>query len=624
MVVTNVFETGHLVEVNHRDWPPECRQMVDPISNRLAPEGSHEDDYYAFEQVDTYLTAPPKPPHPDAAKYLWPGQTAEEDDEEADSDLLILMGTLKAKVVSDRPAGVKEFYDCLVCAEEGEAEEARWSAMSTWLRQQNKLVEVDERIDEVRQRGQPTPALSSAQAKRLQEKLHRSREWMIMERWQQNGMDPAVIVRSHHKDVGDEDWKRREVVDQLLEDSGYIARHGGTEVLMLDQMGGSSASKSAADSSSSDSDDEDDSDDMDESNIGFAGDSDDSADGMMSLLFGANRQAIRARRAQARKAKKPKMQKGHKALPDYLTTDPKLRPLRTYTITMNVFLNLSAQRSAPQTTALSLTPLNCLMAQLFPQSAKLQAMVAEAEGEVPAPLRDSMRLDVLMSLSVRDEEGKPMYYETFKKREAARIQAEHDAKEEAEKKRAEEEAAKKQAAKKGGRKGKGRTSSNAAEAVEEKKEAAVGADDEKDEVQEEPFMDIGVGEAEEELSVKCGLTITLRDYQCTTVKWMLEQEDAESNTNMYLWSQLQFPAESLKQSGQRRSSSIAAASSSSSAAARNMTEPPLFYYSPLMQRFRFKPLPELRGGWNVEEMGLGQSEHAHNFSWRQSDDKSTY
>ncbi len=235
MVITNVFETGHLIEVNHRDWPPECRQMIDPISNRLAPAGSHEDDYYNFDQVDTYLTAPPKPPHPDTAKYLWPGQTADEEDEEAESDLLMLLGTLKAKVVSDRPVGVKEFYDCLVCADDGEEEEKQWAVMATWLRKQNKLIEVEEKVEEVKIRGQPTPTFSSAPGKRLQEKLHASRDWKVMERWQQDKHDASMIARSHHRDTGDEDWKRSEAVDQMLEDFQYIARRGDQEVLLLDQ-----------------------------------------------------------------------------------------------------------------------------------------------------------------------------------------------------------------------------------------------------------------------------------------------------------------------------------------------------------------------------------------------------
>ncbi len=162
--------------------------------------------------------------------------------------------------------------------------------------------------------------------------------------------------------------------------------------------------------------------------------------------------AGRLARAQGKKKKESQRLKGNKALPDYLQVEPLLRPLHTYTITMNVFLNLSAQRSSPNSTALSLTPLNSLMAVLYPLNDKLQAMVSEAEGEVPAPLRDTMKLDVLMSLSVRDEEGRPMYYETFKKREADGIKKEQEAKEEAEmKKKAEEDAAKKKPVKRGGR-----------------------------------------------------------------------------------------------------------------------------------------------------------------------------
>ena len=211
---------------------------------------------------------------------------------------------------------------------------------------------------------------------------------------------------------------------------------------------------------------------------------------------------------------------------------------------------------------------------------------------MPAPLRDTMKLDVLMSLSVRDEQGQPMYYETFKKREAERVKKEQEEKEEAEKKAKEEAAAaRKKPVKRGGRKVNGRAS-NAMEEVEEKK--AEEASDETDEVKEdEPFMDIGVGPVEEMLSVKCGLTITLRDYQCTTVQWMLDQEEESSNTNMYLWSQLQFPHDSLKYAGKRQSSMLASSSASvsssaSASSAASMTVPPLFYYCPLLQRFRFK------------------------------------
>ena len=582
--------------------------MIDPVSNRLAPAGSHEDEYYKFEQVDTYTTAPPKPPHPDTAKYLWPGQTADEEDEEAESDLLMLLGTLKAKVVSDRPAGVKELYDCLVCAGDDEHDEAVWRVMSTWLRKQNKLVEIDEKIEEVKVRGQPTPALSSAQAKNLQDKLHASRGWKIMEAWQQDMLDPALIVRSHHKDMGlDDDWKRNETIDQTLEDYGFIARHGPQEVLLLDQRSaGKGATADGSDSSDERMDDDSDPD----------SDMSDDAASPFSLLGGLPfGKAGRLAQAMRKIAKQHKRPKGHKPLPAYLQPEPNQRPLHTYTITLNIFLNLSAQRSSPQTTALSLTPLNSLMALLYPHNAKLQTMVAEAEGEVPQPLRDTVKLDVLMSLSVRDEEGRPMFYETFKKREAERIKREHDEKEEADKKKKEEEeaAAKKKPAKRGGRKSNGRTVNVEEKDEDEEEKKGAEGDEEKKGEEAEPFMDIGVGEREEELSVKCGLTITLRDYQCTTVQWMLDQEAPEACTNMYLWSQLQFPQESLKYAGQRQLSSISASSSSavsssaSASSAARTTVPPLFYYCPLLQRFRFKPLPDLRGGWNVEEMGLGKT-----------------
>ena len=579
--------------------------MIDPVSNRLAPAGSHDDEYYKFEQVDTYITAPPKPPHPDTAKYLWPGQTTVEADEEGgeDSDLMMLLGTLKTKVVSDRPVGVKEFYDCLVCAGDSEEEEKLWSVMSTWLRKQNKLVEVEEKVEEVKVRGQPTPAISTAQGKKLQDKLHASRDWKIMERWQQDKHDVAMIVRSHHKDTGDEDWKRSEVVDQSLEDFQYIQRQGDKEVLLLDQP---TATKADSSSGSDDSENEGmvDGSDSDSDDMG-----DDDALSMLPFALVGGLPFSRVNRlarmlAARRKTGPQKRPKGHKTIPDYLQAEPKLRPLHTYIITMNVFLNLSAQRSSPQTTALSLTPLNSLMAQLFPDNEQLQAMVTEAEGEVPAPLRDTMKLDVLMSLSVRDEEGRPMFYETFKKREAERIKREQEEKDEADKKKKDEEAAAKKKSGRGGRKSNNRASLVKEEAKEEGEEL-------KEEVKEESFMDIGVGEKEEELSVKCGLTITLRDYQCTTVQWMLDQEAEESCTNMYLWSQVQFPQESLKYAGQRQSSlfsastSSSASSSASASSAASMTVPPLFYYCPLLQRFRFQPLPNLRGGWNVEEMGLG-------------------
>ena len=603
MVVTNVFETGHLIEVNHRDWPPECRQMVDPVSNRLAQAGSHEDDYYNFEQVDTYMTAPPKPPHPDAAKYRWPGETGEEEDEEAgggeDSDLLMLLGTLKAKVVSDRPVGVKEFYDCLVAAEEGEEAERVWSVVSRWLRKQNKLVEIDEKIEEVKVRGQPTPSLSSAQGKRLQEKLHASRDWKIMERWQADKHDVGLIVRSHHKDTGDEDWKRSEVVDQMLEDMNFIARPGNKEVLLFNQMGANTDSSDG----NNDSDDEE-MGSMDDDDEDMSSDEGFSAFGLLGGLpfTTASRLARAIRNGNKKAAKQRKQAKGNRTIPDYMQIEAKQRPLHTYTITINIFLNLSAQRSSPATTALTFTPLNALMALLYPLNEKLQAMVKEAESEPPAPLRDSMKLDVLMSLSVRDEEGQPMYYETFKKREAERV------KQEQEEKKSTEQAAKKKAAKRGGRNSNGRASSGATGMVKVEEQKNVEGKDEKDDVQDEPFMDIGVGEKEEELSVKCGLTITLRDYQCTTVEWMLQQEDEGSNTNMYLWSQLQFPQESLKFAAQRLPSSLSVSSSASaSSAAASMTVPPLFDYCPLLQRFRFKPLPNLRGGWNTEEMGLGKT-----------------
>ena len=584
--------------------------MIDPVTDRIAPAGTHAHHYYNFDQVETYLTAPPKPPHPDTAKYLWPGQRAEQDDNdeeaaEEESDLLMLIGTLKAKVVSDRPVGVKEFYDTLVCASDDANDERQWSVMSTWLRKQSKLVVVEETIDEVKARGQPTPSLTSAAGKKAQEKLHASREWKLMERWQHDKHDPALIARSHHRDMmGDEDWKRDEQINQMLEDFGYVLRSPSGEVLLFDKAGVSGSSKAAADSSDSNEDMKDSSDRSDSDNEnGLMG-----MLGLSSILPFHNPAASRLAKLLKTRGHKAKGggAKGQRMLPAYLVPEPAQRPLHTYTISMRIFLNLAAQRSSPHTTALSLTPLNSLMALLFPHNASLQAMLAEAEGEVPEPLRDSMKLDVMMSLSVRDEEGRPMYYETFKKKEAERIKREHEEKEAAEEKKKQEEAeaAKKKPVKRAVRRSNSRVSSP--EVPEEKK----NADEQEEKKDGEPFMDIGVGEKEEELSVKCGLTITLRDYQCTTVQWMLDQEADSSNTNMYLWSQLQFPQESLRLAALRLAvlvTSASVSSSSSSSSAASSTVPPLFHYCPLLQRFLFKPLPNLRGGWNVEEMGLGKT-----------------
>ena len=81
---------------------------------------------------------------------------------------------------------------------------------------------------------------------------------------------------------------------------------------------------------------------------------------------------------------------------------------------------------------------------------------------------------------------------------------------------------------------------------------------------------------------------------------MLAQEADGANTNMYLWTQLRFPDECIRYARWKQQSS------SSPVVVPANAQPPLFYYNPLLQRFRFKPLPLLRGGWNVEEMGLGK------------------
>ena len=194
--VLSVHEVSHVVRVNHVDWPVACAVYIDPATNRIAKYSSKAAEYYKYEQVQTFNTAPPKPPHPDLRLYRWPGVADASDDT---VDVTLFLGQLQARVVSDRTVGAKEFYDTLVCASDNEEAQRVWRLMETWLKRQNKLIVVEEDVKEVLERGQPTPAPSSKAGRSVQSRLHRSFSWRLAERWIKLGYDVREIARSHHR-----------------------------------------------------------------------------------------------------------------------------------------------------------------------------------------------------------------------------------------------------------------------------------------------------------------------------------------------------------------------------------------------------------------------------------------
>lgn len=73
------------------------------------------------------------------------------------------------------------------------------------------------------------------------------------------------------------------------------------------------------------------------------------------------------------------------------------------------------------------------------------------------------------------------------------------------------------------------------------------------------------------------LTVTLRDYQRQTLRWMIEKETTPCSANLPLFAKTQYT------NGQ-----------------------PL-YFCPFDGQTRSKSLPRGRGGWVCEEMGLGKT-----------------
>jgi len=80
----------------------------------------------------------------------------------------------------------------------------------------------------------------------------------------------------------------------------------------------------------------------------------------------------------------------------------------------------------------------------------------------------------------------------------------------------------------------------------------------------------------EELSHRCGLNITLRDYQQQTVLWALKQECSGQSIADPYWDMIDVNGRKM-------------------------------WYSPLFQTIRRMPLPDVVGGFISEEMGLGKT-----------------
>ena len=252
----------------------------------------------------------------------------------------------------------------------------------------------EEEVLEVTAAGQPVPSLSSSEGRAAQLRLQASEGWRLLERWQRRGWEAEEIRRSHHRDEEEEDWKRQSRVDELLRTRGVAQRDEQSGRLVL---------------LSSDDDDDDGATPCSSSSDGELHPSSDS-DSDPGLAFrqrgaGAVSSGLLGKWAKPRAKLKP-VQPPPSSSPSLRLSAAAGRPLHTYRVRLRLFIAWAACRSSPLSTALALTPLNSLMPLLFPASAQLRLMVGEAEGAVPAPLRAAVKLDELVSLAVRGEDGR--------------------------------------------------------------------------------------------------------------------------------------------------------------------------------------------------------------------------
>jgi hypothetical protein len=229
--------------------------------------------------------------------------------------------------------------------------------------------------------------------------------------------------------------------------------------------------------------------------------------------------------------------------------------LRWYTIEARFSLSRTDARM-PKKSSEAALQMNELMLLLFPDSAELARASAAAVAPMPAYLPASLTLDGLLQHSATyhhnaaDDEANA--------EDARKVAAEHDDEDGEERKEPAAAAAAAVPA-----------SAAAAAAIGWGAAAAPAA----------AAVANPLKLSQAELSRAAGLVdgITLKDYQCQTVRWMLRAESGETNVSVPFWTELRF------EDGTR------------------------FYYSPCLQRFTFTPLPDVRGGFVSEEMGLGKT-----------------
>jgi len=221
--------------------------------------------------------------------------------------------------------------------------------------------------------------------------------------------------------------------------------------------------------------------------------------------------------------------------------------LRWYTIEARFHLSRSDAKMPKKTSEMT-AQINELMLLLFPESAELARASAAAVAPMPAYLPASLTLDGLLLHSAtyhhNSADAEALVEEEQKKRGDAANALDDE----------EEEKAVVPA------------SAAAAAAVGWGEPAAPAAAD--------PLK-----LSQDALSRAAGLipALTLKDYQCQTVRWMLRAESEGHNVSQPFWTELRM------EDGCR------------------------FYYSPCLQRFCFTPLPDVRGGFVSEEMGLGKT-----------------
>lgn len=91
-----------------------------------------------------------------------------------------------------------------------------------------------------------------------------------------------------------------------------------------------------------------------------------------------------------------------------------------------------------------------------------------------------------------------------------------------------------------------------------------------------PTTDALLALSDRELSARCKLAVTLRDYQQQTVLWALKQETGVRSMSDPYWVHFEIGKQTV-------------------------------WYSPFLQAIRFLPPPQTRGGLISEEMGLGKT-----------------